>query len=317
MLFGLRWYGPTALAVFLVATLLMVFGVDPFYSHYYDFAWYCYIAFMDSLVYRFRGRSLLSNRFGEFLLMLPLSWFVWEIFEGFNLRLENWHYVKITPEGPIPYPYEHWKLPLYFIAFATVLPANFITLEMVRVWSRRSNNWLHRVSIRPWQMTQTKFDLFILIGLLCLSLPMMFPQQAFPLIWLAFFFLLDPINFRAGRPSLLHAMSKGRLSLFLQILVAGMICGCFWEFWNFWAGIKWVYTVPAPFDKMKIFEMPCLGFLGFPAFALACYALYHFLRGLPGIRLLATERSMFAYELPEPGATMALIPQPRRPTSAK
>ena len=49
-----------------------------------------------------------------------------------------------------------------------------------------------------------------------------------------------------------------------------------WEFWNFWAGSKWVYTVPF-FRQWKVFEMPLLGFLGFPPFALECWILYHLL----------------------------------------
>jgi hypothetical protein len=33
---------------------------------------------------------------------------------------------------------------------------------------------------------------------------------------------------------------------------------------------------------VKIFEMPVLGYLGFPPFALECYAMWHFLRGRLG-----------------------------------
>ncbi len=52
-----------------------------------------------------------------------------------------------------------------------------------------------------------------------------------------------------------------------------------WEFWNFWAGSKWVYSIPF-FGSWKVFEMPVLGFLGFPPFALECWILYHLLRAL-------------------------------------
>ena len=31
--------------------------------------------------------------------------------------------------------------------------------------------------------------------------------------------------------------------------------------------------------SLKLFEMPVLGYLGFPPFALECYAMYHWLRG--------------------------------------
>ncbi|OGK99442.1 MAG: hypothetical protein A3J45_08560 [Candidatus Rokubacteria bacterium RIFCSPHIGHO2_02_FULL_69_13] len=52
-----------------------------------------------------------------------------------------------------------------------------------------------------------------------------------------------------------------------------------WEFWNFWALSRWTYTVPYGGD-WKIFEMPVLGYLGFPPFALEAFAMYNFLRSL-------------------------------------
>ncbi len=57
------------------------------------------------------------------------------------------------------------------------------------------------------------------------------------------------------------------------------ICGGLWEFWNFWARAKWIYTVPILGD-IKIFEMPVLGYFGFPPFALECFAMYVFVRRL-------------------------------------
>jgi hypothetical protein len=55
-------------------------------------------------------------------------------------------------------------------------------------------------------------------------------------------------------------------------LVAGAICGLLWEFWNFWALTKWVYDIPYV-GWLKVFEMPILGFLGFPPFAVECYVM--------------------------------------------
>lgn len=63
---------------------------------------------------------------------------------------------------------------------------------------------------------------------------------------------------------------------FFVLLVSGIICGGLWEFWNFWARTKWVYTVPF-FEELKLFEMPLLGFLGFPPFAVECYVIYNFI----------------------------------------
>jgi hypothetical protein len=51
-----------------------------------------------------------------------------------------------------------------------------------------------------------------------------------------------------------------------------LICGGLWEFWNFWASAKWIYTVPWV-GEVKLFEMPVLGFFGFPPFAEECYVI--------------------------------------------
>lgn len=297
MILGLRWYGPVGILVFLVATAGVLFEVSPFYHQYYQFAWYGYILFADSLVFRLRGKSLISGHFGEFLLMLVLSFGIWMMFEGFNLwRLDNWYYAEVLDGWLVPLTPKPNRYPLYFTAYATVLPGEFLTIALVGIWARRRNNWLWRVSMRKWDMTDRKFIVFQVVGWLCLVLSLIWPKVFFPLMWLWAFFVFDSINFRAGRPSVLRQMSNGRAALFVQILVAGMICGGLWECWNYWAGSKWIYTVPHPFDKMKMFEMPILGYFGFPPFALECYALYHFLRSLPGIRSLARGRSFAAFD---------------------
>ncbi|MCL5019672.1 MAG: hypothetical protein M1426_04245, partial [Patescibacteria group bacterium] len=60
---------------------------------------------------------------------------------------------------------------------------------------------------------------------------------------------------------------------FWALFIAGLICGILWEFWNYWAAAKWIYLVPYP-PNIKIFEMPLIGYLGFPAFALECFVMY-------------------------------------------
>src|SRR5205823_6666876 len=57
------------------------------------------------------------------------------------------------------------------------------------------------------------------------------------------------------------------------LLIAGLICGLFWESCNYWAGSKWVYQIPYV-GFAKLFEMPVLGFLGFLPFALEVHAFY-------------------------------------------
>jgi hypothetical protein len=68
-----------------------------------------------------------------------------------------------------------------------------------------------------------------------------------------------------------------------------------WEFWNYWAGAKWHYTVPI-MENLKIFEMPVPGYLGFPAFALECFTMYVFVRAI-AIRIVPSMRHQLNYAI--------------------
>jgi hypothetical protein len=54
--------------------------------------------------------------------------------------------------------------------------------------------------------------------------------------------------------------------------VAALICGFFWEMWNYWSLAKWIYLVPFV-SRFHIFEMPLLGFSGYLPFGLECLAI--------------------------------------------
>jgi hypothetical protein len=116
----------------------------------------------------------------------------------------------------------------------------------------------------------------IILGTLSLILSIVIPKYFFPLVWVGFIFLLEPIIYPFEGISLLRDLEKGKPQKIYLLLIAGLICGLLWEFWNFWAYSKWVYTVPF-FDEMKGFEMPVLGFLGFPPFAVQAYVMYNFI----------------------------------------
>ena len=120
----------------------------------------------------------------------------------------------------------------------------------------------------------------VLVGAAMLLWPIVWPSPylAAP-VWLGFIFLLDPVNARAGQPSLMGDLANGRYERLVNLVLSGFLCGILWEFWNYWAGAKWHYTVPI-MENLKIFEMPVPGYFGFPAFALECFTMYVYLRTL-------------------------------------
>ena len=77
------------------------------------------------------------------------------------------------------------------------------------------------------------------------------------------------------QPSVIQHLKDKKLTIPLTLLLTGIILGLLWEFWNYYAIIKWTYNVPYV-GFLKIFEMPILGYFGYFPFALELYAMYHF-----------------------------------------
>ena len=256
------WIGLGGLLVFQGA---LFFRLEPVLTYFYSLIWWSYILMVDGLVYQLRGNSLIINRRREFFLMIPWSVVIWLIFEGFNLVLKNWYYVGVPKQIFI-------RWPGYFVAFGTVLPAILETRDLLSALGI-----FEKSRLTPVRVQSSWYRPMIISGVLCFILPLLFPQYCFPFIWLGFVFLLEPFNHHSGRPSILNDLKEGRIGNLCQFLLSGMICGLLWEFWNFWADAKWIYTVPWV-GKIKLFEMPVLGFFGFPPFAVECFVLVHFLR---------------------------------------
>jgi hypothetical protein len=257
-------HGIFGIILLLLSEIFLFEKVDPFYSWFYSFAWWSYILIVDAVIYRLKGDSLILNRTKEFFLMIPWSIFIWLIFEAANLSLKDWYYINL-PHSVV----ERWCG--YAIAYGTVLPGLFETTELLE-----SLDLFKKSKIKKTEISGGGHSVLILLGALCLVSSLIVPECFFPLIWLGFIFLLEPFNYRFGGKSLLRDLEEGNPRKLYLLLVAGVICGFLWEFWNFWALSKWVYTVPF-FWKGKGFEMPFLGFLGFPPFAVQAYAMYNFI----------------------------------------
>jgi hypothetical protein len=88
-------------------------------------------------------------------------------------------------------------------------------------------------------------------------------------------FLLDPWNYRNGARSLLADVETGNGRTIVRLLGAGLFCGLLWESFNYFSPQKWIYTVRG-LEEAKLFEMPLLGFLGFPALALDAFSFFAF-----------------------------------------
>jgi hypothetical protein len=268
-------HGYFGIAAMILLEALLFAGNDLVGHWFTPVVWTGYIFFVDALVYKFVGRSLLTTDRLEFVIIAVVSIGCWWLFEWYNAPrfwksdLEIWwHYHNLEPNPFLRRVGYDW-------AFATISPAMFATAELfaATLFKRQTLRTAFRFS-RPVLIVS------VLAGLAGAVVPLVFPSEWFaPVVWLAFIFLLDPINFWRGQPSISGDLARGDWRRLWALLASGFVCGVLWEFWNYWAISKWTYTVPF-FGNVKIFEMPVLGFLGFPPFAVECWVMYIFLRSL-------------------------------------
>ena len=257
-------HGIIGIIILVVSWSLHFEKVEPFYSWFYCFAWWSYILAIDGVIFYRKGNSLILSRTKEFFLLIPWSVFIWLIFEAANLSLKNWYYITL-PVSIV----ERWLG--YTVAYGTVLPGIFETTELLETLGLFNHSRTRKII-----HSTTAHVVLMILGSFCLASSILSPYYLFSLIWVGFIFLLDPINYRFGGRSLLRDLEEGNPKTIYLLFLGGLICGLLWELWNFWAHSKWVYTVPF-FEEAKGFEMPTLGFLGFPPFAVECYVMVHFI----------------------------------------
>jgi hypothetical protein len=277
----MAWLG---LAIMIVSQSATFLRIEPFWSWNTPIAWTGFILFADAIVYRARGESWIRSAPREFALLALVSIPLWLIFEGYNQVIDNWNYTGLPENAALRYVGYAWS-------FATIWPAIFEGAELVSTarGTDRPVGLVGKVPLPTRPMGPSVLHtVSAAAGALMLASPFFVSPasaryMAAP-VWLGFIFLLDPINARMGAESLWADIRAGRYDRLVNLMLSGFLCGVLWEFWNFWAGAKWHYTVPI-MERWKIFEMPVPGYFGFPPFALECFTMYVFVRRLffPGV----------------------------------
>src|SRR5262245_42828379 len=279
-----------ALIVMIVSESATLAGVEPFASWNTPIAWTGFILFADSIVYQQRRRSWIRSSPQEFTFLVLASIPLWLIFEYYNLYIDNWFYVGLPETRAL-------RLFVYAWSFATIWPAIFEGADLIDVWRGSPRRALGRQQILLAAEQEWKFALLsVVVGAAMLLWPLVWPSRylAAP-VWLGFIFLLEPINIRLGADSLVGESASAGNSQLKNLMLSGLLCGVLWEFWNYWAGAKWHYSVPI-MENLKIFEMPVPGYFGFPAFALECFTMYVFVRAI-AIRILPSLHQRLNYTI--------------------
>ena len=236
------------------------FGVLSEYSFFP--LWLGYILTVNGLSELVTGSSLLKSmrRFVAplFLSSIPLWWF----FEAVDNIVQNWHYEFLNPVSRLHYILQ--ATVNFSIVVPAVLSTGFLFYQIAH-----KQDWL--ITTQPFKVDSRRQWVIILLGLVGFALLPIFPSEAFPLVWVAPILVLEPLAYLFGLPSLLRELEKGRSTLLLAVMSGTLFTGMWWELWNYYALPKWVYTVPYV-GFWKIFEMPLLGYLGYPFFGIVVFS---------------------------------------------
>ncbi len=269
----LRPHAILGIGIILASEMLLIAGNIWVRTYFTPLVWTGYIILIDALVAARKGSSPLTSRRREFLLIVPISIVTWYVFEGVNLLLKSWSYVNL-PEGTAA----RWLG--YAWSYATITPAILVTAELIdSLFGARLRNR------RPFILGRGIETAFFFAGFFLFVVVLVYPSPWLcPLPWISVLLWFEGMNDRLGIGSFGASFRSGDYSLFVSLLVSGAVCGILWESWNFWALTKWNYHVPY-LSGVRLFEMPVLGYLGFPPFALECYLMYRFIRFLTPVRL--------------------------------
>lgn len=224
--------------------------------------WLGYVLVVDALVWVRRGSSMLSRSGSGFVWLFAGSAPAWWLFELINARTQNWEYPGAEVFGPVAY------FALCTVAFSTVMPAVFGTADLVR-----SFGWVDRLKGGPRLRPTRVLTLgMFLAGASMLVATLAWPRVCYPFVWGAMFLILEPINVLTRRAHLFRWLERGDWRPVVSLALGSLICGFFWEMWNFYSYPRWIYHTPGV-EFFYLFEMPLLGYLGYMPFAWELFSL--------------------------------------------
>ena len=258
------WWGWLALAaggVFWTLAWTRFPWFARFQPHTFAPLWLAYIVGINALTYRRTGRCMMIDRTGFFLLLFPASAAFWWFFEYLNRFVQNWYYTGAR-YGPLAY------FLLATLSFATVLPAVSGTREWLltsdRLMRPFARAWPLRFS-RPGAAARAVLGLSGM-GLLGVGLA---PNLLFPLLWVSPLLIVVSLQVLMCEKHIFSDLSNGDWRTAVSAALAALVCGFFWEMWNFYSLARWEYAVPLV-HRFPLFEMPLLGYAGYLPFGLEC-----------------------------------------------
>ncbi len=259
------WWGWLGLGLAALGWLLAWTRFDwmgQWQRHTFTLPWAGYILTVNALTAWRSGRCMLRDRPRFFLALFPLSAVFWWFFEYLNRFVQNWYYIGNGEISALDYV-------LYATPpFATVLPAVLGTTDLLRTFPRWNAPLTNLWPVRLGYGREIGWGLLVAFdaGLMGIGV---FPDYLFPLLWLSPLFVITALQAMAGEDTVFATVAQGDWRPIWQPAFAALICGVFWELWNYGSLAHWEYAVPFV-HRFLIFEMPLIGYAGYLPFGLEC-----------------------------------------------
>lgn len=268
---GLPWQGWVGLLLILAAWPLNWLLPGQRTAWLFFPLWLGFCLTMDGLVFLRKGTSLLTRSWRRYVGLFLISAPAWWLFELINLRTQNWIYLGTEGFSPLGF------FLLASLNFSTVIPAVFGAAELAA-----SFNFIQKIKpgLVITDQPRTVWGFFI-AGWVMLAALLVWPKYCFTFVWIAVYFLTEPLNIWRGYANLVEGTRAGDWRKVMSLWCGVLVTAFFWEMWNFYAFPKWVYQVPFV-GFLHVFEMPLLGYGGYLPFALELFALYNLVMGLLG-----------------------------------
>ncbi|HET6569566.1 MAG TPA: hypothetical protein VFG50_16495 [Rhodothermales bacterium] len=276
---GATWYGWAGLLLIAIAWPLNWFLPGLRTQILFFPLWFGYILAVDRMVYARRGGSLLNHSAKRFAALFLISAPIWWVFEAINARTHNWQYLGREHFSDLAY------VILASISFSTVMPAVFETADLIG-----TGRWVRRIGsgLRIPRTNRTALVLFCL-GVAMLAALLIWPTYFYALTWGALFALIEPLNIWLGRRSIFDHLQFGDWRPLVALSAGALICGFFWEMWNYYSYPQWIYHTPGV-DFLHVFKMPLVGYIGYLPFAWELYAVDNLVQRRPETCLLSFEQ---------------------------
>ena len=258
------WWGWLGAAVGTAAWFMAWTRQDwfaPWQAHTFTPLWGAYILVINAVAHHRRGRCMMLDRPLYFAALFPTSAVFWWFFEYLNRYVQNWYYPGVY--------FGSWEYFVYAtLCFSTVLPAVLGTRDVIEntVWLQNGFRRFIPIRLPRPQLTAWTVLLLACAGLTGIGV---WPNGLYPLLWLSPLLIISAFQVLMHDDLIFSGLAQGDWRPIISSAAAALICGVFWETWNYYSLAKWKYSIPFV-QRYPLFEMPVLGYAGYLPFGLEC-----------------------------------------------